>query len=292
MNSMPRTASFHHQCISSTVAKAVTELPGTLDDLVADYADEGGFAELRFELDSGYKVIDNDTNKQIKTAIENILTCEGELGRKRTIFKNVELLGPKFLRGVVQIDQLIPLAVLDSHRSAVCDILNKIKAQGQQINLNYVDFTGIDLHALNLSGATAIAARFDSAVINSVNWSDGDFTGALFRNVQITSSGFSAAIMHKTFWTHSRIEACWLNRADMFKAIMDSVTFNVVVANQIETDDRGLLKLIKNYGPGYGAPEVFKDLTFTQQFFLNTFFDPSDPNKVSLLHGSFSSSSS
>ena len=86
MNSIPRIASFHHQSISTTVAGAVTEFPMTLGDLVADYADDSGFAELRYELDHEYRLLDNDTNQQISAAIKNILTSKNELGRKRIIF--------------------------------------------------------------------------------------------------------------------------------------------------------------------------------------------------------------
>ena len=162
--------------------------------------------------------------------------------------------------------------------------------------MNYVDFTDIDLCDLNLNGASAIAAKFDSSLIKRVSWKAGDFTGALFRNMTIDSCSFSEAIMHKAFWTNSLIEASLLNRVDMFKVIMNSVKFNFVIANQIETYDKGLLTLIiKDIGAqtesGRLATSIYKRLSWNHQFFLSTYFELSDSNKISILQGTFSSTS-
>jgi len=294
MIGIPRTASVQQINISARVAGAVAQFPTTVADLVAQYADESCYAEQRFEVDSGYQVIDNETNQKIKTAIKTVLANEGDLARKRIIFENLVKVEARTCNDTdkTELPAVNYFRLVECHRTEVKAIFNEIRFDGQQINLDQVDFSGIALTSLDLTGASAVGARFDSTKMHSLVWKRGDFTGAIFKDTTVISCDLSDAVLLKSVWTKCKIEACWLCRANLEQINMVRVEFKLVMADQIMLEDGQFAPLIQGdidtIGDLHCCPAYFQ-LEISSKFLLDRYYSEERVAFATVLLGVFSS---
>jgi len=252
---------------SFAVGEAVPIFPVYVTELISKYAcDDIMLAEQ--PLKSNFrKVIDCEENQTIKSAIKKALVsedCSPEV--KRAIFRNIMNFTSRLQNIVTASSNLSQKERLgeNSYVQVINELLNEIRASKNRIILDYTDFTNIDLSCLDLTGATAISAKFGSMQMKYLKWQHGDFSGAQFDAVTILQCRFKHSIFNKSVHRETVFYLTELTQTHMNGVEFYMCMFDGVFANRLVTDDVILMKKIVKarltlgeLAQIYSDPEVF-----------------------------------
>jgi hypothetical protein len=119
-------------------------------------------------------------------------------------------------------------------------IFDSIRSEGEQINLDYVDFSGQKLVGLNLSGASMLATKFNGANLLALQLHGANLTGASFQQTHFVRSDLGDAILTKTVFDRTGFDRVDLSGADLTGAGFSAAIYKHVTANRLITDDYDL----------------------------------------------------
>ena len=171
---------------SLAISEAVPEFPGIVAELIGQYACEDSvWAEQPLKVDFR-TVIDSEENQTIKSAIKRALAssdCSPKI--KRFIFKNVMDFNENIKNITGSELNLTDREKLgeNSYIQVINELLTEMRCAKHPIILDNTDFSGINLTHLDLTGASAVSARFGSMGMEYLVWKGGDFSGAQFNDV-------------------------------------------------------------------------------------------------------------
>lgn len=120
------------------------------------------------------------------------------------------------------------------------DILNEIRMTDGQIILDHMDFSGLTLTHLDLSGASAVSARFSKTRFSEMQWTDGEFSGAQFHDCSINCCIFNRSNFRDVYFYNSRIVCSGFGEVDLRGSVFVKATFTFVCANGLLTDNQDL----------------------------------------------------
>ena len=231
----PRTISLTapQSRISTTVAEAVPDLPTVVIDMIAQYACvDISLAQRPLIFDTNDQLVDCDENRKTMEAMKVVLvSSQIDPVLKRSIFLNVE--------------KTFSFKKIMAYKESFNSIFDEIRRDGEQIILDYIDFSGITLLGLNLSGASMVAAKFNGSEISFVKLTGADLTGASFQQTKINSSNLNDAIITKSVFDRTDFDRVNLSGADLTGVRYHNVAFSRVIATGLISDDDCLLQVMK-----------------------------------------------
>jgi len=123
-------------------------------------------------------------------------------------------------------------------------LFDEIREDGEQINLDNCNFDGLRLSKLNLSGASAVFARFSNMNMSDMVLKNIDFSGAMLINTTMKSSDLSGTSFYKALLENCEITDSDLTNVDGEKASFNKVKFQDVIMNGYKTRDVQLCRAI------------------------------------------------
>jgi len=204
-------------------------------DLIAQYACEDySMAAKPLIFDKAGKLVECTENKEIVTTIKDALTssaCDPSV--KRDIFLNLSATRSS-------------RAKCRNYTRIINAILDEIRHSGVPLNLNYVDFTQVNIRDLDLSEASLMAAKFINASLVSVDLLHADLTGALFKNVQFLRVDFEKALMVKVILSRTNFKEVNLSGTNLTNAVYYRAHFKFVTADFMISEDMRLQKTMQD----------------------------------------------
>lgn len=242
-----RTRSAFTLRTSLVIGEAIPELPIYAADLISQYACEDD-SWAKQPLQTKFRtVIDSEKNKLIKSAIKKVLTSRDYApSTKAIIFKNMMDFNEHFKSIVIPNFNLSEKEKtgVNHYIQVINELLDEIRDSEHPIILDHVDFTGINLMHLNLSGASAKSVKFCSMKMEYLIWKNGDFSKSKFDNVNILQCRFKNAIFNETLHIKTYFYLSEITQVKMLGVEFQRTKFNGVFANRVVTDDPRLRRKI------------------------------------------------
>lgn len=235
---------------SLAVREAVPTFPVCIAEMIGQYASEDSrWAQQPLQTDF-FDVIENERNQIIKSAIKSVLIsrkCNSKI--KMSIFRNMADFSKQLCEIVTDPANLSEREKLgeNSYVRAIDEILAEIREDKNQIILDKVDFTGLNLRCLDLSGASAVSAIFNSMEISDVFWTGGDFSKSQFNNVNIVRCRFKKSIFDKSYQSKTYFRHSELTDTQMDGVEFQRTKFDGVFADRLKTDDPVFKKIIARH---------------------------------------------
>ena len=203
-------------------------MPTCVTDLIADYAaTDYSIALEEYDLSADYVISNSARNRKINEMISLAITspdCDTKIKSKIiSVLKSIDI---------------------SPRGSELLKVIRRIQSLGLQINMDNVDFSGLNLYDLDLSNMTARGASFIHTFLVSCNLTGADLTGAVLHKSNLICSNLTGAILRNTLWGRTLIDVSNLTRVDLSGTIFRSVIFAEIELQSVTTDDQHLLAAI------------------------------------------------
>ncbi len=187
-------------------------------NLITSYMAEPSAVLVSTPLDSDTEgVLDNDKNRVILEDIELALeSADFDPAAKRAIFTN---------------------ALSHGYAAKINEVMNAIRSNGGQINLDNVDLSGLNLSDFDLEGISAVNANLSDSTVTKLN-------GAILVNTKIVRTCLAGANLNGATVSNICVSSSNLNNASMLGTIFND--FNIYKSHVvgIKTDDAELQALL------------------------------------------------
>jgi uncharacterized protein YjbI with pentapeptide repeats len=193
--------------IRTVVSECVPEFPTELTELIASYTSPDHAADYRrLALNQNCLISASKFNDDVMENYKDALTsiCDPRLKRH------------------IMVEVISSILCNRMNLAIINNMFDEIRSEGNRISLDGTDLSALELNDLNLTGMSAVKARFGHSIMTNCIAADADFTGANFNSrTDLRGARLTNAILNDCIIINSNFRNTALDGVTAYGITMD-----------------------------------------------------------------------